>query len=138
QEAALQVDVDDAGKFLGLHFFQRLRDLAEDAAGDIDQHIDRAAGRRDDGFDAFGVGDVDSERLHSVASLDLVDQPVAGEDVPAVGGESPRDGAADATGGAGHDHCLAVEADLHQARSSKAVSFRLQITTIETTAATIR
>ena len=70
--------------------------------------------------------------------LDLADQPVAGEDLGAVGGEGARDRAADAARGAGHDHTLAVEADQHQASSSKAVSFRVQMTTVETTAAAIR
>src|SRR5205814_991249 len=110
----------------------------EDAARDIDQHIDLAAGRRHDAVDAPGIGDIDGERLHALARLDFAKEPVAGEDLAAVSGKGTRDRTADAAGGTGHDHRLAVEPDLHQARSSKAVSFRLQITTVEMTAAAIR
>ena len=84
------------------------------------------------------MSDVDGERLDPFTSLDFIDQAIAGKDGRAVGGKGAHDGAADAAGGAGHDHRLAVEADLHQARSSKAVSFRLQITAVEMIAATIR
>ena len=143
QEAAFQVDVDDAGELLGLHFFQGLGPLPEDAACDVDQHVDLAAGRCDDLVDAAGIGDVDGQGFHARAPiafgrLDLADQPVAGEDLRAVGGEGAHDRAADAASGAGHDHNLAVEADQHQARSSKAVSFRVQMTAVDMTAAAIR
>jgi hypothetical protein len=118
QEAALEVDVDDAGELLGAPL-PGLGQLAEHAAGDIDQHVDPAARLGDDGVDARRIGDVDGQRPDALAHLDLARQAIAGDDPGAVRGEGRGRSPADAARGAGYDHCLAVEADLHRIRRGR-------------------
>ena len=59
QERAGEVRVDDLVEVLDRDLLERLLLLAADAARHVDQHVDRAAGRRDDRLDRGLVGDVD-------------------------------------------------------------------------------
>ena len=73
--------------------------------------------------------------------LDFLRQQIAGPDLRAALGKGLRDGAADAAGGAGHDHPPVRERDVHGAiyrSASWAVSRRLKMTTVETMAAAMR
>jgi hypothetical protein len=87
-------------------------------------------------------------RMHVAAAgsgagerLDFPRQQIAGPHLRPALGKGLRDGAADAAGGAGHDHPAARNLDVHgpiYRSASWAVSRRLKMTAVETMAAAMR
>ncbi len=119
EERAGHVDVEDRLPVGRRDLLERPADLAEHAAGVVDQDVDLAGGALDLGDERLhrcAVAHVDAARRqaspHSAARFrQPVGEDVAGPDLGAARRERQRDGAAEAVRRAGDDDGAAVEVD---------------------------
>ncbi len=121
QECAFHVHVVDRVPLRIGDALERLRHLTPYAACDMDQHIDVPRSRlgfTDQGRNRIGIGYVkqlweDVPARPGTRLIRLLRQDIGGKDRGAARCKALHDPAADAAGGAGHDHDAPIKVDVH-------------------------